>query len=281
MERIGSAGEKQPILNEWTRMVLEKGISTLVPKIYEDFGEKLPDVVILPDTSARPLYYAFKPSFDRIAAEKGIPRPHFYFFKTARPHETLQRLEEGIEEGESLPLAEILERLKSVNPALGAEVGIDISRMADEREEMGFRAEEISAYETQRGNTRPSLAIIDEFTTYNASTVRELRRAFRMPELKAYSVFTKGTEKVISGYVTGPHDDQDYDPEKGYLAKLSYTQTKSVGVTKDYVEGPHVFLIDAEDPRALAADKKQLRDEMTAVGKRVAENLSLPTKKPE
>jgi len=274
----GAAGaEKKPILNEWTRMVLEKGIGTLVPKIYEDFGEKLPDVVILPDTSARPLYYALKPSFDRIAAEKGIKFPHFYFFKTARPNEDLQNIEIATEIDESMPFQELLRRVKSINPKMGSEIEEDIPRMENEREHMKVRAEEISTHEAHRGSEQPSIAVIDEFTTYNASTVRELRRAFQMPELKAYAVFTKGTDKVVSGYVTGPQDEQDYDPDKGYLAKLSYTQKDAVGVTKEDVAGPHAVLIDAEDSKALAADKKQLRDEMTAVGKRIAEKLSLPT----
>jgi len=279
MERAAGAGEKKPILNEWTRMVLEKGIGTLVPKIYEDFGEKLPDVVILPDTSARPLYYAFKPSFDRIAAEKGINRPRFYFFKTARPNEDLQGIEVATEADQSMPFQELLARIKAINPKMGSEVEEDIPRMEHERANMKARAEEVTAHEARRGREQPSIAVIDEFTTYNASTIRELRRAFQMPDMKAYAVFTKGTEKVTSGYVTGPQDEQDYDPEKGYLAKLSYTQTDSVGVTKDSVAGPYAVLIDAEDPRALAADKKQLRDEMTAVGERIAANLSLAAEK--
>lgn len=57
---------KPEILNDWDRDVLERGVLGVIEHILKDFNGKLPDALVLPETSARPLMYAFRPVFQML-----------------------------------------------------------------------------------------------------------------------------------------------------------------------------------------------------------------------
>src|ERR1700683_3007947 len=81
--------KKHEVLNEWDKKVLEQGVTSIVKEMYKDFGNSLPDTIIFPDTSARPLLYVLDPIFRRISEDKKIPIPKYYLFTTARPQTSL------------------------------------------------------------------------------------------------------------------------------------------------------------------------------------------------
>lgn len=59
--------------------LLESG-RILIQKFLDDYPEKLPDAIILPDTAARPLLYLLRPVFEEITKKKRSAMPNFYFF---------------------------------------------------------------------------------------------------------------------------------------------------------------------------------------------------------
>lgn len=62
-------------------LLLEAGKNTL-EQLLSDFPDKLPDAVILPDSSARPLLYLAKPTLDAVAKLRGVDSPKYYFMAT-------------------------------------------------------------------------------------------------------------------------------------------------------------------------------------------------------
>jgi hypothetical protein len=79
------AKKPENILNEWDREILHEGGKNVVKMMLKDFNNKLPDVIVLPDTSARPLYYLLKPLVEKLEKKKNIKKPNFQFVKTAQP----------------------------------------------------------------------------------------------------------------------------------------------------------------------------------------------------
>src|SRR3989344_2048836 len=76
--------KEQSILNDWDKKILFEGGKNLVGKILEKFEGKLPEAVIFPETSARPLFYLFDPVFTKISEKMKITKPKIFFFKVKK-----------------------------------------------------------------------------------------------------------------------------------------------------------------------------------------------------
>ena len=63
---------------------LEEQGTVIVRQFLKDYPQELPDAIILPDTSARPLFYFLKPILDKTSKERGVVKSKIYFFKTNR-----------------------------------------------------------------------------------------------------------------------------------------------------------------------------------------------------
>jgi len=300
-----------PILNEWDKKVLEQGLPNIVKAMYKDFGNSLPDAIIFPDTSARPLFYTLNPIFKEISRDKGIPLPRCYFFAARRPSVWLGEYEKlraktiadmSDEERSALDPVQLKETIDTNEEMEGYLRGIqgmedvihirrtlsydDAGEMRRARSTMKTRAEEILTEETKRTQVSPKIAIIDDVASPDSHTVSEIRRAFGMRELPAY---------VVATY-TDPHEDRELDGSitAGYIAdlstdvddrnqskqnvKFSYAGTDALGVNKfEDEEGAflrkHAILIETENPEELSAEKRQLRSEMSAIGEKIAARI--------
>lgn len=256
-------GEKA--LDDWDRSVLKKGLIGLIPKLYKDFGKSLPEVIILPDTSARPLYYALAPSFERISEEKGVSKPRFYFFKSERAYPVVQYIEESRGDGTLVTEDDIRNALPEAPPEAVQEVAADALGMPARRALMQERATQILEREKRSDGSLPTIAAIDEFASGRASTAMEMRRAFGLPELPVYAVFSKGTARTEYGYQLKPEDNPD-EPFEDSRAKFSYSNTVGVGVYKNAMtESKYATRVPATYGQP-ARDKEMLRNEMRELG---------------
>lgn len=270
--------EKKEVLNYWDRDILKTGIQNLTLKMIEDFEGRLPDIIILPDTSARPLMYALRPAFEAIAKEKACPIPQIYFFRTDRSPRLsdMERREERTFES--------TEELRSY---VGSEADYypitksmiesnHVEKMIATRQAMQERAQEIMSAEKKKGNDHPSIAIVDEYATGDANTIGEIRKAFGT-NIAAYPVFSDswGGHRVTPG-VRVKWNHENANPRTG-LFKFSYSDTDSIGVKKTRYDGEKYASrieppTDADHAKDLAETKKTLRDEMRSIGKSVSEN---------
>ena len=71
-EVLLSNKEEEPILNEWDKKILLEVSKNVVDKILKEFRGRLPDGIIYPDESARPLAYLFNPIFEKISKETSL-----------------------------------------------------------------------------------------------------------------------------------------------------------------------------------------------------------------
>src|ERR1019366_9101279 len=81
---------EETILNNWDKRFLIEGSKNIVLKMYEDFHKNFPDVIILPETAARPLYYLFNPIFEKLKQEKNTRKPKFIFFNVGKRADSTQ-----------------------------------------------------------------------------------------------------------------------------------------------------------------------------------------------
>ncbi|OIO52465.1 hypothetical protein COY93_02645 [Candidatus Uhrbacteria bacterium CG_4_10_14_0_8_um_filter_58_22] len=62
------------------RVVIRRGLSRLFEYFESLDSEKLPEMVVFPDTAARVLFYAVGPVLKRVYKQRGAKRPDFRFF---------------------------------------------------------------------------------------------------------------------------------------------------------------------------------------------------------
>ena len=66
-------------LNDYERQILEKGVKKLYAELNKLPPDTLPQIILIPDTGARPLVYAIKPIINKIYTNKGQPQPNITF----------------------------------------------------------------------------------------------------------------------------------------------------------------------------------------------------------
>lgn len=67
-------------LTEKDRKYLKEGGVKLMREVLKDFPQQLPDAVILPETSARPLVDLLEPVFEQFSADRQTRTPRYYFY---------------------------------------------------------------------------------------------------------------------------------------------------------------------------------------------------------
>lgn len=279
--------EKNEILGEWDHKILEQGLTNILSKMYADFGNDLPDTIVLPDTAARPLLFALKPTFEAIEKAGSASQPHIYFFRSTKPPIQLSAREgrngEIRTEEEFRALQELgnEEAKQWGGERSSEELDLELANarpedMTNERLSMQNRAEEISAFEEKRLGHPARIAVIDEYATESADTMRELRRAFQNELLPFYTVFAQ-SDDTTTGQIIDPFDLNDTNPQRNHSANFSYRGTPSIGVKKtEFKSNIYSDRIDAtrpEEKTVLSEQKKQLRDEMKQIGEKIASNI--------
>lgn len=269
--------EKEPLfLNEWDKKYLEKGASGMISKMHIDFGSDFPDVIVLPERGARPLYYLLKPIFNKLNLEKKTKIPKFIYFSVgAKAGINLSTFEENADIKTSGELKEVI--VKSF-PCLLIN---DIKRIVDRenvekvmtaRENMRSRAEEIN----QLNKNNLKLAIVDEVLA-NGCTIREIKRAFNNEEMPAYTLiaFSSSDNSAIPGYTFNDEDDGKNPGVGGYSFSFEHQQS-AIGVEKPFDQKHSVSIKrdSSDEQEKLGKDKKLLRAEMKAFGNELADKIS-------
>lgn len=271
---------KRDFLNDWDRNTLNKGLTNVVQTMLKDFDGRLPTAIVFPDTSARPLVYALLPGFKRLNEHRGIPVPRCYFFRSEKPDVILATAELA-KEYETNDTIDTMDELKSHLKSIGydddlIETQTSISNPEStkiSRDIMKTRVQEILTYES-KSQEGAEIAVVDEYATESAMTAKEIRRAFGMPDMHVYTVFAQDNDVVQAGIVVDPYDRETMNPGKRHKAKLSYSGTYGVGVTKDPKEhGKYSTRIPDNPLRAIPEHKAQLRNEMRIIGEEVADTI--------
>jgi hypothetical protein len=237
--------ESEEILGAWDKEILEKGVSNMVTQMVKDFDGSLPDAIVLPDTSARPLFYTLQPIFQKLHEARGLSVPRHYMFNSKRPELFSNDFEQ--------------------------------KRMDRARDLMAERAKEIWNFEA-KAESGMRIAIVDEYATADATTAKEIRRAFNDEKIRAYAVFAQESSAVQAGVEIDPHrNGHALNPRKGYKANMSYTGDYAVGVYKDkYPFKKYSSRMTHENPKVkmmLEKRKEQLRNEMRAIGEKIASTI--------
>ncbi len=278
--------QRKELLNPREEQILEEGLKSIVQKMFKDFNNNFPDAIILPDTAARPLFYALQPVIEKVHAATNSKKPRFYFFNSSKRDFVVAGFEDRQEartgSSEGIGPDEIhgfYEEAVKKQPYLAEyKEGMmeDAKKKFDDivpiRNAMRTRAKEIEAFEL-KARSEGSIAIVDEFVTEKGETAKAIRRAFDNPDIPAYAIFSsipeEGTEdvsRVFSGMQVDPYD----------RSKFRYKFTKAAGVEKKTNDkhGPHATAIH-NDPNQDEIDeqKTRLRAMMRAIGERVAETI--------
>ncbi len=272
------AAEKnsEVFVSEWDREILEKGAHGVISKILEDFDGP-PDVIVLPETSARPLFYVLRPVFQKLQETGGTQMPRFYFFNTKKPSIALsveERAKGGFED--EYVTIDSTEELRRLIEEMGYPPNVTEHQLKEAEPEKMKEARDLMkerAHEILDRAPGARIAIVDEYES-NGYTVREVRRAFSNPELPAYSIFADYPTQTHAG--TTINANREGNPRRHNKAKLTYSDEPAVGVQKnkhEFFEKYTLAIRNSHDPQDLEQQKATLRKELIVVGEKVANTI--------
>jgi len=269
-------------LNDWDKKYIEKGLSGVIPKIYEDFGNNFPEVILLPEKGARPLYYLLNPIFIKLNQTKNTRIPKFIYFSVSKKvganlrvfAEPIGGKQKNIKTSD-----ELFELVRGSYPELSVDV---LKRIIEKekveevmiaRDNMQERAEEIKQ-KIPKENIK--IAIFDEVLA-NGETIQAIRKAFNNEDIPAYTIIEMPgsyTPLVKSGYRMNDDLDPDNPLTKGYTFSFEF-ETDAIGVSKS-IDDKYSLPIKKEnnnENHELSQDKKQLRKEMKNLGEEISNKL--------
>lgn len=178
-------------LTEKDKTRLFQSAKSLIDQFSQNNPGKLPDIILLPDTSARPLFYLFKPAIEKLAEKRGISVPKFIFFQTVQDT-TVQQM--NLSKTSSLINKE-LDSLTFRNYMPGEDQRRDkeeianLLRMKNDTQKkaeeiqnpegrMKTRANEIIEYYQQLEIEHPDIVIFDDYASKDINTANAIRNAF-------------------------------------------------------------------------------------------------------
>ena len=278
------------ILNEWDKKILLEGGKNVVTKILNEFNGKLPDAIVYPDTSARPVYYLLDPVFSELAKNKNINKPKIFFMKVQKPdqvtstYEDIEGRELNREEAEFFLDKELSkhsgfiyskteEYKKYQNNQKESFVRTHNKRLVEKE-----RASEINDYNKKlSGNgARSNLVVIDEYSS-NGDTSKEINYAFGY-EVPYFSIFGSKEDNYVQNENIGKvvdiyEDDRNPTNEK---MKLSYSMgesKKAIGVEKDSNISSRYSEVNKNQTNEDKEKIAKLRQEMKELGMQISENF--------
>ncbi len=264
-------GSSEMFVGPWDREILETGAANVVLQMLQDF-KGAPEAIVLPETTARPLFYILHPVFAKLQETRGVQMPRFYFFNSRTPPSTLATMEK-YKQPDKFGTTDTTEEFAPYVKELDLPSDLENEYLAKQhpekmklaRDVMKERADEILALEKDS-----HIAVVDEYSS-SGETAREVRRAFNDKELPVYAIFSSNAdETVTTGY---PYPSPD-NPRRQGKSVLTYSKESAVGVKKER-EGLHTkyseVINDHPQPRYLGQLKKTLREELGAVGNTVAD----------
>lgn len=274
--------KKETILNEWDVKILLEGSKKVTDKILKEFNGKLPDGIVYPDESARPLHYLFNEIFEKIAKEQNRKKPRAFFLKISKPdtHTTIIEDEEGREMYYDEAKEKFLEMIKLDNLPnhLNNYLISEFEKTNLKREVEAERASEIEKYNQKLSDRSifANLAVVDEF--YNQGhTSKEINYAFGY-DVPYFSVFgnkDKGINSISEEKIGLVIDTENYseNPITHNNTKLSYTVhpfKKSIGINKGNDINNKYSEINKDETLEEKKMMEMLRKEMSEIGKEIA-----------
>lgn len=288
------------ILSERDQKVLKNSAKNVAEMLLSDFPQELPDAIIFPETTARPLVYIFGPILERAAEQRGVKKPKLVFFQ----------LEQGFFESDRL----------------GAKRGIDKRGIKEETESfLEFASDNMKQWyledmqavyknylllkeankkraEEIDNNGKKSLAIVDDFVG-EGRAVEEIRNIFNK-KIPAYALLASNPESAktkeikfggIESYLDKNHPNVfDYEMElKNAIGVVKssnpadiYVQTskkRNEEIEKKIMEiGKEKFsYVAAVSPEKLISQEinpeamKNLRKDMKLIGEKIASELEI------
>lgn len=201
MEKFEDWKQKQPkeadILNDWDRKHLRIGSVNVVKNMYKDFGNRFPEVILLPETSARPLHYLLSPIFKALNENSHTNIPKFIFFNPGY-----------------LPLRG--ERLIYTED--------DRDEFNDSLDSRLERADEI-----KKKIQDFSMAIVDDVIS-RGSTIEAIREAFGK-NIPAYAILSAAPQSNLDNCIN-LDCDHDANPANDDIAFSFTNNQKAIGVAK-------------------------------------------------
>lgn len=263
---------KFSVLTERDQKLLEESGRNLIEKFLQDYPDKLPDAIIFPDTSARPLVYLFKPILEEVSQQRNVTMPRFYFFAAHRSDSVrLVKKLEGSPYG--VPVGKFKRGLAEFAIAGAKKAFGEIEEI---RSAWQTRANELKEELEKRGISEPELVIFDEFASIYAVTSSEISRAFGK-RVTTY-VLTSGWKQedfnqaglpVVVG-ITSKHDLALGAKEGMGYEQVRQERERLIGVRKER-EG--TALTVSRTPNTDKALMRQLREDMTKIGRKIAEEM--------
>jgi len=294
--KSGPSEKPEPILNDWDRKILTEGGEGVMKKIIEDQG--IPNVVILPETSARPLYYLFNPSFKKLSQKMKVEPPRFVFFNVSNPDSYTHIFENTKANWEDDNVIDVKTSPKDVKDYID-KIFIEVYGLEDfevkKKEMEGERhrvdetflkrsverkhAKELLQNIKEKYGENPKIVIIDDFLL-QARAVNEIRRAFNL-KIPSYSVFStedsSNSKNTRSGLEIFTKEYEENPINKTHT-RLSFGYGKfkpTVGVAKDKKQPLSTPLSKTEN--FTQEDQKkiiQLRKEMEELGNKLADSIN-------
>ncbi len=283
--------KSETILNDWDKKVLLEGGAEVIKKIIKQEG--IPNIIILPDTAARPLFYLVDASFKKLAKSKNMESPRYIFLAPTRPDsyttssESAKAFEDNTKEFLiDIPKEDILsDRIETYNM-------FNISVSKEELGEMQSKIDHtynkripLKEYSlrlldtiTSKYGPNSKMIILDEFSS-NGATALEIQRAFGM-EIPAYSVFSMNSSNISqdnTGIIISTENEDTANPLTNSHTSLSYKDDKlkkSLGVEKH--EGLPIVTVLNKNSEFNEEHQKMistLRNEMKDLGKEISEHF--------
>lgn len=254
-------------LDAFDREMLMEGGVALCDRFIQDCAlkGKMPDVVILPDTTARPFAALLKPIFKEIAKRTGWKVPHIVFF----------RIDQGANTGSVLNVAvrnrvTIEQIMRGEVPAAGSIKRLAHEGLAEDTDRWKKRAQSIRDALAKSGVDHPDIVIIDDYMSPMCTTANAVRYAFSDPNIPVYAWMSSRyvhDNMRDSLHVVGVVD-KNYPNGRGHF---HFKGQPGVGVVKH----PAKRGMYAEPDSSSEVEKGALRSEMRKIGEAIRDTLSI------
>ncbi|MDO8490172.1 MAG: hypothetical protein Q7S47_02025 [bacterium] len=271
----------KPFLNDWDKKYLELGMVGMLGEMYKDFGLDFPDVIILPEKGARPLYYLLDPVFKKLNKKENTTIPKFIFFNVCRMQSVAFMTAEECSDINIKTNTDFKKALKATRPYLSSKDIKEILAREELEKLMVVRQKRVErAEEIDKITKNKRLAIVDEVSA-TGTTTREITRAFGH-FVSEYTIvgLSSGSGDGKVGYRFDDESDS-YNPETDSYRFSFENAHNAIGVTKlfDKKYTTPIRENDSLEQEKLIREKEQLRKEMRVFGEQIAENISLEDNK--
>lgn len=283
-KRIGIWTKIYEGLSSEDQEYLLRSASSVIDKFLTHHPEKLPDIVILPEISARPLFYLLNPAIKAVCETRQLKPPAFVYFQTHKGQE-MSLIDGKGREKMLTPVKELrrmMEFSKGSDPMfqdyLQSEIesrGSGPAKALKLRGLMKRRAQEIMDFSKKAGIVAPQIVIFDDYVTKQHSSIGEIRLAFGS-DIPAYcllqdrGVVFPESMKIFTG-MEDPYGTTEIANSQGFeFRSKNQGNRHAIGVEKD-----ESSLYVKNSPTRNRTSMENLRVGLQNIGNRIAQRLSI------